>query len=129
MAVTVEGSLSRAAIPRLPAEWRTANPPGTVDVAAGSTRMSPWTVGSQVQLARGTVAGQGGLGLTGYQLSLGAAGSAKRILAADRESVASDFDPARMPDAEPRRIAAMRGFDHRGLRVLLQHALHVLRPD
>ncbi|GIF64078.1 hypothetical protein Ais01nite_21130 [Asanoa ishikariensis] len=66
--------------PRLPAEWRTSNPPATVDVAAGNTRMSPWTVQSQVQLARGTVSGQGGLGLTGYQLSLGNAGSITRTL-------------------------------------------------
>jgi type 1 glutamine amidotransferase len=66
--------------PRLPAEWRTSNPPATVDVAAGNTRMSPWTVGSQVQLVRGTVAGQGGLGLTGYQLSLGGAGNIQRTL-------------------------------------------------
>ncbi|MDG4825162.1 ThuA domain-containing protein [Asanoa sp. WMMD1127] len=66
--------------PRLPAEWRTANPPATVDVAAGNTRMSPWTVDSQVQLVRGTVSGQGGLGLTGYQLSLGNAGAVRRTL-------------------------------------------------
>ncbi|WP_328473261.1 ThuA domain-containing protein [Actinoplanes sp. NBC_00393] len=66
--------------PRVPTEWRTANPPATVDVAPGNTRMSPWTVGSQIQLARGTVAGQGGLGLTGYQLSLGATGSIQRTL-------------------------------------------------
>ncbi|GGN65794.1 hypothetical protein GCM10010112_27550 [Actinoplanes lobatus] len=66
--------------PRLPAEWRTANPPATVDVAPGNTRMSPWTVDSQVQLARGTVTGQGGLGLTGYQLGLGNAGNIRRTL-------------------------------------------------
>ncbi|GIF72531.1 hypothetical protein Asi02nite_20490 [Asanoa siamensis] len=66
--------------PRLPAEWRTANPPATVDVPAGNTRMSPWTVDSQVQLVRGTVSGQGGLGLTGYQLSLGNAGNIRRTL-------------------------------------------------
>ncbi|SNT48775.1 protein of unknown function [Asanoa hainanensis] len=66
--------------PRLPAEWRTANPPATVDVPAGNTRMSPWTVDSQVQLVRGTVSGQGGLGLTGYQLGLGSAGNIRRTL-------------------------------------------------
>ncbi|MEV6301261.1 LamG-like jellyroll fold domain-containing protein [Actinoplanes sp. NPDC051861] len=66
--------------PRLPAEWRTSNPPATVDVAPGNTRMSPWTVTNQVQLVRGTVTGQGGLGLTGYQLGLGNAGNISRTL-------------------------------------------------
>jgi type 1 glutamine amidotransferase len=66
--------------PRVPAEWRTANPPATVDVAPGNSRMSPWTVINQVQLVRGTVSGQGGLGLTGYQLSMGAAGNIQRTL-------------------------------------------------
>ncbi|GAA1027221.1 hypothetical protein GCM10009557_07750 [Virgisporangium ochraceum] len=66
--------------PRLPAEWRTANPPTTVDVAAGNSRMVPWAVGSPVQLVRGTATGQGGLGLTGYQLALGASGSITRTV-------------------------------------------------
>ncbi|MFD0591944.1 galactose oxidase early set domain-containing protein [Catellatospora coxensis] len=66
--------------PRLPAEWRTDNPPATVDVAAGNSRMVPWTVQSQVQLVRGNATGQGGLGFTGYQLSLGASGSVRRTV-------------------------------------------------
>ena len=61
--------------PRLPAEWRTNNPPATVDVAAGNSRMVPWTVDSQVQLVRGNATGQGGLGYTGYQLALGTSGN------------------------------------------------------
>ncbi len=73
--------------PRLPTEWRGANPPATVDVAPGNGRMAPWAVDSQVQLVRGTVAGQGGLGLTGYQLSLGASGSLERTI--------EDLDPGR----------------------------------
>jgi type 1 glutamine amidotransferase len=66
--------------PRLPAEWRTANPPATVDVAAGNARMVPWAVDSQVQLVRGTATGQGGLGLTGYQLALGTTGNMRRTI-------------------------------------------------
>ncbi|MET7950111.1 LamG-like jellyroll fold domain-containing protein [Micromonospora sp. NPDC005324] len=66
--------------PRVPTEWRTSNPPAVVDVAAGNARMAPWTVESPVQLVRGTATGQGGLGLTGYQLSLGNAGSIKRTI-------------------------------------------------
>ena len=60
--------------PRLPTEWRGANPPNTIDLAPGNGRMAPWAVESQVQLVRGTVATQGGLGGTGYQLALGAVG-------------------------------------------------------
>ncbi|MBA2890076.1 LamG-like jellyroll fold domain-containing protein [Nonomuraea soli] len=66
--------------PRLPAEWRTNNPPATVDVAAGNTRMVPWNVVSQVQLVRGNSTGQGGLGFTGYQLALGTSGSIQRTV-------------------------------------------------
>jgi type 1 glutamine amidotransferase len=66
--------------PRVPAEWRAANPPATVDVAAGNNRMWPWTIDSQVQLVRGTATGQGGLGLTGYQLALGTGGSIERTV-------------------------------------------------
>ncbi|WP_127500378.1 LamG-like jellyroll fold domain-containing protein [Actinoplanes solisilvae] len=66
--------------PRVPVEWRANVAPATVDVAAGNSRMSPWTVASQVQLVRGTATGQGGLGLTGYQLSLGTAGNINRTL-------------------------------------------------
>ncbi len=66
--------------PRLPAEWRTSNPPTTIDVAAGTGRMTPWTVDGQVQLVRGTATGQGGLGLTGYQLALGTTGNIRRTV-------------------------------------------------
>ncbi|MBB5869659.1 hypothetical protein F4553_003038 [Allocatelliglobosispora scoriae] len=66
--------------PRLPAEWRTNNPPATVDVAAGNSRMVPWAVDSQVQLVRGNATGQGGLGFTGYQLALGATGNIRRTV-------------------------------------------------
>ena len=66
--------------PRLPTDWRGGNPAAVVDVAAGNGRMTPWTVDSQVQLVRGTAAGQGGLGLTGYHLGLGSAGNIERVL-------------------------------------------------
>ncbi|WP_345528097.1 LamG-like jellyroll fold domain-containing protein [Nocardioides endophyticus] len=66
--------------PRLPTEWRGANPPNTIDLAPGNGRMAPWAVQSQVQLVRGTVATQGGLGGTGYQLALGQSGSIERRL-------------------------------------------------
>lgn len=66
--------------PRVPAEWRSANPPTVVDVAPGNGRMSPWEIDSQVQLIRGTAPSQGGLGLTGYQLALGGSGSLERTL-------------------------------------------------
>ena len=46
----------------------------------GNGRMTPWTVESQVQLVRGTAAGQGGLGSTGYHLGLGSSGSLERTL-------------------------------------------------
>ena len=51
-----------------------ANPPTTVDVAAGQRPDVPVEVSSQVQLVRGTAPGQGGLGLTGYHLALGSTG-------------------------------------------------------
>ncbi|MEV0585331.1 LamG-like jellyroll fold domain-containing protein [Nonomuraea sp. NPDC050310] len=66
--------------PRLPAEWRTNNPPATVDVAPGNSRMVPWAVASQVQLVRGNATGQGGLGYTGYQLALGGSGNLSRTV-------------------------------------------------
>nr|WP_232523476.1 LamG-like jellyroll fold domain-containing protein [Nocardioides sp. MAH-18] len=66
--------------PKLPAEWRGANPPNTIDVAPGNGRIAPWVVDSQVQLVRGTVATNGGLGGTGYQLALGQSGSIERTL-------------------------------------------------
>ncbi|GAB2652037.1 LamG-like jellyroll fold domain-containing protein [Kribbella swartbergensis] len=66
--------------PRLPIDWRGGNPAPVVDVAPGNARMTPWTIKSQVQLVRGTVAGQGGLGLTGYHLGLGTSGSLERTL-------------------------------------------------
>ncbi|WP_433005618.1 LamG-like jellyroll fold domain-containing protein [Kribbella sp. CA-294648] len=66
--------------PRLPTDWRGANPAPVVDVAPGNARMTPWTVKSQVQLVRGTATGQGGLGLTGYHLGLGSSGSLERTL-------------------------------------------------
>jgi large repetitive protein len=66
--------------PKLPTEWRGANPPNTIDVAPGNGRMAPWKVNGQVQLVRGTVNGNGGLGLTGYQLSVPATGDIERTL-------------------------------------------------
>ncbi|WP_246861947.1 LamG-like jellyroll fold domain-containing protein [Nocardioides sp. SYSU D00065] len=66
--------------PRLPANWQANSAPATVDVAPGNGRMSPWEVAKQVQLVRGTVQGMGGLGLTGYQLALGADGDMTRTL-------------------------------------------------
>ncbi len=66
--------------PKLPTQWRSANPPNVVDVAPGSGRMAPWAIDSDVQLVRGTVPGNGGLGLTGYQLALGDSGGIERTL-------------------------------------------------
>ncbi|USQ80491.1 ThuA domain-containing protein [Ornithinimicrobium faecis] len=66
--------------PRLPVEWRSANPPAIVDVDPGNGRMSPWEVDTQVQLVRGAHASQGGLGLTGYHLGLGTDGSLTRTV-------------------------------------------------
>lgn len=66
--------------PKLPAEWRGANPPTTIDVATGGARMAPWSVKQDVQLIRGTGPNQGGLGLTGYQLAMGTDGSIERTL-------------------------------------------------
>lgn len=66
--------------PKLPTEWRGANPPNVIDVAPGNGRIAPWAVERQVQLVRGTVATNGGLGGTGYQLALGQSGSIERTL-------------------------------------------------
>ncbi|UMG94321.1 LamG-like jellyroll fold domain-containing protein [Nocardioides sp. TF02-7] len=66
--------------PKLPTEWRGANPPMVIDVAPGNGRMAPWEVTSQVQLVRGASTGQGGLGLTGYQLALGSSGDVERTI-------------------------------------------------
>ncbi|WP_369375623.1 LamG-like jellyroll fold domain-containing protein [Promicromonospora sp. Populi] len=64
--------------PRIPAEWRSANPPAVVDVEPGNGRMSPWEVDSEVQLVRAAAPSQGGLGGTGYHLGVGSAGSLTR---------------------------------------------------
>lgn len=64
--------------PRIPTEWRSGTAAATIDVAPGNGRMAPWAVDSAVQLLRGTNASNGGLGLTGYQLALGQAGSIQR---------------------------------------------------
>lgn len=66
--------------PKLPAEWRSANPPMVIDLAPGAGRMSPWSIQAPVQLVRGAAPSQGGLGLTGYHLALGNAGSIERTL-------------------------------------------------
>lgn len=66
--------------PRLPTDWRGGNPTAVIDVAAGNGRMTPWAVSSPVQLVRASVAGQGGMGLQGYHLGLGNAGSIERVL-------------------------------------------------
>ncbi|ANC32197.1 Trehalose utilization [Isoptericola dokdonensis DS-3] len=66
--------------PRLPAEWRSANPPAVVDVAPGNGRMSPWEIDDAVQLVRAAAPSQGGLGLTGYHLAVGADGSLTRTV-------------------------------------------------
>ena len=66
--------------PRLPVQWQSANPPASFDVAPGDGRMSPWEVDSQVQLIRAAAGSMGGLGLTGYHLALGNAGSLTRTL-------------------------------------------------
>ncbi|WP_109509787.1 LamG-like jellyroll fold domain-containing protein [Nocardioides speluncae] len=73
--------------PRVPAEWRSANPPMVVDVAPGNGRMAPWAVDSQVQLMRGAAPTNGGLGLTGYHVALGKSGSLERRI--------SGLDPGR----------------------------------
>ncbi len=67
--------------PKLPAEWRSANPPMVIDLEPGNGRMAPWSINEPVQLVRGASANQGGLGLTGYQFSLGNAGEVERTLA------------------------------------------------
>ncbi len=66
--------------PRLPVNWQAANPPASFDVAPGNGRMAPWEVSSQVQLIRAAAPSMGGLGLTGYHLSLGNNGSLTRTL-------------------------------------------------
>ncbi|MFI9485428.1 LamG-like jellyroll fold domain-containing protein [Promicromonospora sp. NPDC052451] len=66
--------------PRIPAEWRSANPPAVVDVEPGNGRMSPWEVDGKVQLVRAAAAGQGGLGLTGYHLAVGSGGDLTRTV-------------------------------------------------
>jgi type 1 glutamine amidotransferase len=66
--------------PRIPAEWRSANPPAVVDVEPGNGRMSPWEVDSEVQLVRAAAPSQGGLGLTGYHLGVGSEGSLTRTV-------------------------------------------------
>ncbi|GAA4736050.1 hypothetical protein GCM10023216_31470 [Isoptericola chiayiensis] len=66
--------------PRLPAEWRSANPPAVVDVEPGNGRMSPWEVDSEVQLVRAAAPSQGGLGRTGYHLGVGTDGSMTRTI-------------------------------------------------
>ncbi|BDZ41999.1 hypothetical protein GCM10025865_12980 [Paraoerskovia sediminicola] len=66
--------------PRLPAEWRSANPPAVVDVAADAGRMSPWEIDDAVQLVRAAGPGQGGLGSTGYHLGVGSEGSLTRTV-------------------------------------------------
>lgn len=66
--------------PRLPLEWRSANPPALYDVGPGNGRMAPWSVTNAVQLVRSTGASQGGLGIVGYHLGLGANGSLTRSL-------------------------------------------------
>lgn len=66
--------------PRIPAEWRSANPPAVVDVEPGNGRMSPWEVDSEVQLVRAAASSQGGLGGTGYHLGVGAEGSLTRTV-------------------------------------------------
>ncbi|MBO0609282.1 LamG-like jellyroll fold domain-containing protein [Myceligenerans salitolerans] len=66
--------------PRIPAQWRSANPPAVVDVEPGNGRMSPWEVDSDVQLVRAAASSQGGLGLTGYHLGVGDDGSLTRTV-------------------------------------------------
>ncbi len=66
--------------PKLPAEWRSANPPMVIDLAPGNGRIAPWSINEPVQLVRAAAPSQGGLGLTGYHLALGKAGSIERRL-------------------------------------------------
>ncbi|WP_340537323.1 LamG-like jellyroll fold domain-containing protein [Nocardioides sp. GXZ039] len=66
--------------PKLPTEWRSANPPAIRDVEAGNGRMNPWSVSNAVQLVRSTGASQGGFGYVGYALGLGTSGSLERTL-------------------------------------------------
>lgn len=66
--------------PKLPAEWRSANPPTVIDLAPGAGRMAPWSINEPVQLVRAAAPSQGGLGLTGYHLALGKSGSIERRL-------------------------------------------------
>lgn len=66
--------------PKVPAEWRSANPPSTIAVDAGDGRMAPWTIDGAVQLVRGMVDGMGGLGVVGYHLALGENGRMERTI-------------------------------------------------
>lgn len=66
--------------PRIPTEWRSANPPAVVDVDAGNGRMAPWAVDDGVQLVRAANGANGGLGSAGYHLALGDTGSLERTL-------------------------------------------------
>lgn len=66
--------------PRVPVEWRSSNPPTTIDVQPGDGRMAPWTVESPVELVRGTAPGMGGLGVVGYHLNLGESGALERVI-------------------------------------------------
>lgn len=66
--------------PKLPAEWRSANPPTVIDLAPGNGRIAPWSINEPVQLVRAAAPSQGGLGLTGYHLALGKSGSIERRL-------------------------------------------------
>lgn len=66
--------------PKLPAEWRSANPPMIIDVAPGNGRMAPWAVTEPVQLVRAVAPTNGGLGATGYHLAVGPSGSLERRL-------------------------------------------------
>lgn len=66
--------------PRVPAEWRTENPPTTVDVEPGDARMLPWDIDSTVRLVRAAASTNGGLGVVGYHLDLGAEGRLHRTV-------------------------------------------------
>lgn len=67
--------------PRLPAGWQSgAQYPDTAQVAAGSSRMSPWKVDKEVQLIRAAAPSMQGLGRTGYHLSPGNTGSITRTI-------------------------------------------------
>ena len=84
-------SSSTPASPRLAGR----QPGPIIDVGPGNGRMAPWSVDNAVQLVRGTATGQGGLGATGYHLSLGSEGSLERTI--------PGLDPGRVPH-----LAALR---------------------